>query len=132
MEDMVTSLKYFCFANKLTVAVAESVTGGYLQYLLSAEENASQFFQGGITAFNIGQKAKHLLVEPVHAQQCNCVSQQVADQMALNVCTLFNCGLGIAVTGYAAPVPELGITEMFAYYAVALRGNIVLRHRITA
>jgi PncC family amidohydrolase len=112
------------------MAVAESVTAGYLQVHLSRTTGATQFFQGGITAYNTGQKAKHLQVEPIHAQSSNAVSPQVAAQMALGVCTLFNCNVGIAVTGYATPVPELGIREMFAFYAIACKGRIIASRRI--
>jgi len=50
-----------------SVAIAESVTGGLLQAAFSIAENASQFFQGGVTAYNVGQKYRHLLVDPLHA-----------------------------------------------------------------
>lgn len=46
-----------------SVAVAESATGGLLQTAFSNATGASLFFQGGITAYNIGQKCRHLLVE---------------------------------------------------------------------
>jgi nicotinamide-nucleotide amidase len=51
--------------------------------------------------------------------------------MALGVCPLFNCNVGIAVTGYAAPVPELNITELFAFYAIACKGKIIASRKIT-
>ena len=52
---------------KETLAIAESVTAGVLQFALASITDASQFFQGGITAYNLGQKCRHLLVEPIHA-----------------------------------------------------------------
>ena len=72
-----------------SIAVAESVTAGHLQVALASAENASKFFQGGMTTYNLGQKVKHLSIEPIHAQSCNCVSAQVAEQMALQIATLF-------------------------------------------
>jgi PncC family amidohydrolase len=120
-----------CLAQGLTIAVAESVTAGYLQIHFSRATGATQFFQGGITAYNTGQKTKHLQVEPIHAQAANAVSPQVATEMALGVCTLFNCNVGIAVTGYAAPVPELQITELFAFYAIVCKGKVIASRKIT-
>lgn len=52
--------------------------------------NAAQFYQGGIMAYNIGQKYRHLFVEPIHAGICNCVSEKIAREMALNSCKMFN------------------------------------------
>jgi nicotinamide mononucleotide (NMN) deamidase PncC len=71
-----------------TLAVAESVTAGLVQYAFSNVPDATQFFQGGLTAYNVAQKFKHLQVEPIHALAVNCVSQLVAEQMALQVCSL--------------------------------------------
>lgn len=114
-----------------TLAVAESVTSGMLQLALSTAENATGFYQGGITAYNLGQKYRHLQVEPIHAEANNCVSAHVAEQMAIAVCNLFCSDWGVAVTGYATPVPESG-NEVFAYYAIALRGALVTVDRIDA
>src|SRR5690348_6264721 len=92
-----------------TVAVAESVTSGNLQAIFSLAKNATLFFQGGMTAYNIGQKCRHLMVEPTHAIECNCVSQKVSEQMAAEICHLFTSDYGIGITGYASPVPEKNI-----------------------
>jgi PncC family amidohydrolase len=111
------------FSNKQTVAVAESVTAGHLQAALSLAEKAMDFFQGGITAYNIGQKARHLGIDPIHAMTCNCVSEKVALEMSVAVCRLFSADWGIAITGYASPVPEEHIDSLFAYYAISFRGQ---------
>lgn len=108
-----------------TISVAESVTSGHIQASLSLAENAREFFHGGITAYNLGQKSRHLYVEAIHALQCNCVSQQVASEMARNVCRLFSSHWGIGITGYAAPVPEKGIEDLFSYYAISHNDQIV-------
>ena len=131
MQEYLDYIGDHCLAQGLTIAVAESVTAGYLQVCFSRATGATQFFQGGITAYNIGQKVKHLGVEPIHATSSNAVSPQVATEMALGVCPLFNCNVGIAVTGYAAPVPELNITELFAFYAIACKGKIIASRKIT-
>ena len=115
-----------------TLAVAESVTAGQLQVAFSLAEGATQIFQGGITAYNIGQKSRHLLIDPIHAGNCNCVSEKVADQMAAHVVSLFSADWGIAITGYASPVPEQNIHELFAHYAIYYRGKCVKHERITS
>lgn len=111
-------------ARKQTIAVAESATGGFLQAALSSIMEASRFFQGGITAYNLGQKCRHLQVEPVSAQDCNCVSESVAAQMAAYTCNMFSSHWGLSITGYASPVPQSG-GSIFAYYAIARQGVIV-------
>ena len=114
---------------KQTIAVAESVTSGLLQFSLSNIPDAACFFQGGITAYNIAQKFKHLGVEPLHALSVNCVSPKVAKEMALHVCELYSSDWGIGITGYASPVPESG-NKVFAFFAIAYKGKIKLSGKI--
>ena len=108
-----------------SVAVAESVTGGLLQAAFSIAENASQFFQGGITAYNVGQKYRHLLVDPLHALSCDSVSLKIAEDMSKHVCCMFTSTFGLASTGYASLVPEQNINKLFTYYAIARGSKII-------
>jgi len=108
---------------KQTIAVAESITSGLLQFAISGIPDAACFFQGGITAYNIAQKFKHLEVEPLHALSVNCVSQKVAKEMAGQVCQLYTSDWGIGITGYASPTPESG-NNVFAFFAIAYKGKI--------
>ncbi len=113
-----------------SLSVAESVTSGHLQAAFSLATEASRFFHGGITVYNLGQKARHLHIDPIFAMSCNSVSQQIADAMALNTIRLFTSDWSIAVTGYASPLPENGIHDLFAFFAIASRDNVVSRGRI--
>ena len=115
---------------KQTIAIAESVTAGLLQFAFSQMADASLFFQGGITAYNLGQKYKHLQVEPIYAEQCNCVSPSVADQMSLSVTHTFNSDWGIAITGYATPVPASG-NKLFCFYSITYKDKIKARGKLS-
>jgi|SRR5690348_7179334 len=115
---------------KATIAVAESVTSGNLQAAFSLAMNATTFFQGGITAYNIGQKCRHLLVEPIHALAVNCVSEAVSIQMVKEVCNLFKSDYGIGITGYASPVPEKNIKQLFAHVAIVKGTTLIQSEKI--
>ncbi len=123
-------IREYFISKEQTIAVSESVTSGFIQAALSTAEEASRFFHGGITAYNIGQKYKHLAIDAIHALACNCVSEKIAQQMALGVCELFKSDWGIGITGYATPVPE-SENKLFAYYAIANQNSIVLSNKIT-
>lgn len=129
--DLVNSIKDMMMKREETIAVAESVTSGLLQAGLSQAVDASKFYQGGITAYNIGQKYKHLNVEPIHALNCDCISEKVASDMALNCCALFKSHWGLGITGYASIVPEQD-NDLFAYCAIAYNKKIVLKEKIEA
>lgn len=122
--DIIQSIGNVLIERQQTLAVAESVTSGYIQMALSFAMDAIKFYQGGITTYNLGQKCRHLQVDPIYATACNCVSDRVAREMALAVCRLFISDWGLAITGYASKVPESG-NELFAYYAIAHAGKII-------
>jgi nicotinamide-nucleotide amidase len=124
-------LREVLLSKKQTVAVAESVTAGHLQVAFSMAENAQEFFQGGITAYNLEQKTRHLHVDPIHALSCNSVSEQVAAEMAKHVRLLFMSDWGIAITGYASPVPEKNIYRLFACYCFYFRDKEMIRQTVT-
>ena len=122
-KNKTDKLGSYLLVHNETIAIAESVTSGLLQFILGEAMDAEKFYQGGITAYNLGQKYKYLNVEPVHAASVNSVSQQVAEEMALQVANMFNSDWGIGATGYATPVPESG-NKRFSYFAIAYKGQI--------
>lgn len=105
----------------LTLAVAESMTGGRLQALVTAEPGASTFFLGGVTAYTLGQKVKLLGVEQAVAEPVDCVSAEVAWRMAQGACALFGADLAAATTGYAEPAPERGHATPCVFWAICHR-----------
>lgn len=113
-----------------TVAVSESVTAGLIQSRFSLAKNAMLFFHGGITTYNLGQKARLLRIDPILAERTNCVSDVIARDMAVNVAELFICTWGLGITGYAVPVPALGVDHCFAHYAFSYRGHTVLEGKL--
>jgi nicotinamide-nucleotide amidase len=128
-KESIDTVRNELLNRKQTLAIAESVTSGVLQAICSAATDASMFFQGGITVYNLGQKAVHLGIEPIHAEQCDCVSGQTAAEMAIGVCRLFRSDWGISITGYASPTPE-SEGKLFAYVAIAFKGEVMLNEKI--
>lgn len=127
---IIHSIRDILMSKHQTLSVAESVTSGNIQAAISTATQASLFFQGGITVYNAGQKSRHLGVEPIHALQVDSVSDQVARQMALGANRLFMSHYSVAITGYASPMPEKDINELYAYYAVAYDQKIIASKRV--
>jgi nicotinamide-nucleotide amidase len=103
----------------LTLAVAESLTCGRVQARVGMIPGASTFFLGGITAYTIEQKVRHLGVPEAEALATNGVSCEVAEAMAIGACNLFGARVGVATTGYAEVDPERKISTPFAWWALA-------------
>ncbi|MEJ7682887.1 MAG: nicotinamide-nucleotide amidohydrolase family protein [Segetibacter sp.] len=115
-EETINSVKDILADKEETLAVAESVTAGHLQAAFSAGIEASKYFQGGITAYNIGQKARHLHVDPILCNKVNCVAEKIAHTMATEVSKMFLSDYGIGITGYASIVPECEEEGIFAFF----------------
>lgn len=126
---VIDSIKEQLLARKEKLSVAESVTSGFLQAAIASAGLALQFFEGGITAYNIDQKVKHLKIDRKKGEACNCVSEQTATEMALGVCELFNTDWGISVTGYATRVPESDNT-LFSFFAITYRGKLITAEKM--
>ncbi|HEY2649324.1 MAG TPA: CinA family protein, partial [Puia sp.] len=84
-DETIAKIREMLSSRHNTVAVAESVTAGYLQAAFSQMKEAMNIFHGGMTTYNIGQKARHLRVNPIEAQNTNCVSDSVTVQMASEI-----------------------------------------------
>jgi nicotinamide-nucleotide amidase len=113
-----------------TLAVAESMSGGRLQALITAVPGASEFFLGGVTAYALEQKAGLLGVERAHAAVVDCVSERVAGEMAAGACRLFGADWALATTGYAEPAAAAGVALPYAWVAIARQsgaGPVVMR-----
>lgn len=110
-------------------AVAESLTGGRVQSLLTSVSGASDVFAGGMTVYTIDQKVALLNVDRDEAVACNAVSESIASAMVRGVCTKFGCDCGVATTGYAEPYES--VATPFGWVAVSLDG-VVSTRRITA
>jgi nicotinamide-nucleotide amidase len=106
---------------RLTLAVAESLTCGHVQARIGAVSGASEYFLGGLTAYSLEQKVRHLGVDRAHARRVNCVSQRVAVEMAQGACALFGADLAVATTGYAEPNRGGGIKAPMAWWALCHR-----------
>lgn len=131
-DETINAVKDIFVKAEETIAVAESVTAGHLQAAFSAGLEASQYFQGGITTYNLGQKSRHLHVDPVLCNKVNCVAQKIADTMAIEVAKMFSSNYGIGITGYASIVPECEEEGLFAYFSLAYNGKVVVSEKITS
>lgn len=100
----------------LSVAVAESLTGGMLASELAAVPGASDTFIGGVVAYSNDIKQNILGVSPDSLDRQGAVSEAVAMQMALGVQKSFAAAsglfakdvVGVATTGVAGPTESEG------------------------
>lgn len=88
---------------KMTIATAESCTGGTIASLLAKHSGSSEFFKGAVVAYCNEVKHNILGVSQQTLDQQGAVSQQTVEQMAKGVRELLKTDIGISVSGVAGP-----------------------------
>ncbi|MFD2569317.1 competence/damage-inducible protein A [Spirosoma soli] len=87
----------------LTLATAESCTGGYVASRITSVPGSSAYFQGSIVSYSNDIKIKQLGVRPETLEQFGAVSEETIRQMAEGVRKVLNTDVGIATSGIAGP-----------------------------
>ncbi len=90
-------------AKNITLATAESCTGGLIGGALTAISGASRVFMGGIIAYDnaVKQELLHVPAELITNQ--GAVSRDVAEAMARGAVNALNVDMAVSVTGIAGP-----------------------------
>jgi nicotinamide-nucleotide amidase len=100
---IVERLQALCLARGLTVATAESCTGGLVASTLTDLPGSSGYVLGGVVAYADRIKTTELDVPPSLIADHGAVSPHVARAMALGARARFGSTLAVAVTGIAGP-----------------------------
>ncbi len=118
--------------DRLTLAVAESCTGGLLGGRITEVPGASKVFLGGIVAYDNAVKTKQLGVDAaLFADGHGAVSAAVATAMAKGVRERFGASLAVAVTGIAGPHGGTPGKPVGTVWLAALGpGDLVNVHRL--
>ena len=128
----------------MTIATAESCTGGRLAAVLNAQSGASAYYMGSVVAYDNSVKTNILGVSPFTLDADGAVSESTVRQMAEGVRTLLHTDYAIATSGIAGPTggtadkpvgtvwiawatPDGTQTQCFHFGAAREREQITLR-----
>ncbi|OED45068.1 damage-inducible protein CinA [Endozoicomonas sp. (ex Bugula neritina AB1)] len=103
VDELVSELADRLLFHNLTLASAESCTGGWLGRELTALAGSSHWYEGGVISYSNAIKEKVLHVPSALLNQHGAVSEPVALAMALGVQSALNTDASVAVTGIAGP-----------------------------
>ena len=94
---------------KKTLAVCESITGGYVSFLLTKNPGASQIFQLGLVAYSLKSKNKFFKIPKEELEETQGVSQNIAKILAEKVRKFLNSDIGASIVGFAGPKAKKGM-----------------------
>ena len=124
-SDLASVVLNECDARGLTIAVAESCTGGLLGARLTAISGSSSVVIGGVIAYSNGVKKGLLGVTTESLERHGAVSEEVASEMATGVRRRLGVDIGVSITGVAGPgggTPDKPVG--LVWMAVDVRGDV--------
>ena len=102
-EDVADGLVAQLARTRVTLATAESCTGGLIAHLITRIPNVSPFYPGGVVSYANEAKAELLGVPRDLLDAHGAVSAPVAEAMAAGIRNRLRADLGLSVTGIAGP-----------------------------
>lgn len=114
-------------ARGLTLATAESLTGGGLGELVTSVPGASAVYVGGVVAYATRLKVDLLGVPAEVVARDGVVSEPCARAMAEGVRRVLGADVGVSTTGVAGPKPQEGRPAGTVFLAVATAGGVTAR-----
>jgi nicotinamide-nucleotide amidase len=131
--NLLKEISTLLLAEKATVAVAESCTGGLLGHWLTNVPGSSGYFLGGMICYSTASKRDLLGVSAETIRRHGAVSGATAQEMAVRVRALFGATYALAITGIAGPAPGEGgepVGLVYIGFASATR-QLFERHQWT-
>lgn len=120
---------HLCREQGLTLAAAESCTGGLIAKELTDIPGASQVFLGGVVSYTNHVKEQVLHVPAALLDRCGAVSAPVARAMAEGVRRVTGSDLSVSVTGLAGPDgDDRGNPVGTVYVGLSWQGGSLVRH----
>lgn len=90
-------------AKNLSIATAESCTGGYLAHMITSVPGSSSYYKGSILAYSNEVKTNQLGVSKATLDEFGAVSEETVIAMAEGVRRVISADVGIATSGIAGP-----------------------------
>jgi PncC family amidohydrolase len=114
-------------ARAMTLATAESLTGGALADLVSASPGASETYLGGVVSYATEAKVRVLGVRRETVESDGVVSERCAAEMATGVRDLMGTDWGVSTTGVAGPTTQEGKPVGTVFVGLAGPGGVQAR-----
>jgi nicotinamide-nucleotide amidase len=121
-DNMEVAVGRLLVGRGLTLALAESLTGGLMASRVTAIPGASRWFRGGIVSY-----ASEVKRDLLDVGEGPVVSETAAAEMATGAARVLGADVGLAVTGVAGPDEQDGQPVGTVWVGLAVRGAVQTR-----
>jgi nicotinamide-nucleotide amidase len=129
-ETMEVILGRMLTQKKMTIAAAESCTGGRIAQMLTTAPGSSTYFKGGVVTYATESKVDVLGVERSLIEENSVVSAAVAEAMAMRAKAIFETDFAVATTGNAGPSKGDSDAEVGTVFVAYATPNGVFSERL--
>ncbi|MDF3819246.1 CinA family nicotinamide mononucleotide deamidase-related protein [Leptospira sp. 96542] len=131
-DDVFIDLHQTLKERKLSIAVAESCTGGLLGKKITDLPGSSEYFIGGYLTYSNVLKEKLLDVPNEILKTFGAVSRETAESMATNLTNKTNSDIGVSITGIAGPGGgEIDKPVGTVWIGISLKNGYVESHKFS-
>lgn len=123
-SEMVERIAGAARSGRVSVGVAESLTGGAISQALAAGAESSEWFRGGVVAYSTDVKVSVLDVRPGPV-----ITEDCARRMASGAARVLGADVTVAVTGAGGPGPEEGQRSGTVWFAWGVNGRVATECR---
>src|SRR5215468_11619677 len=129
LEQRARALLDLCRGKKLTIAAAESCTGGLVAATLTEIPGSSDVFERGFVTYSNAAKEAMLGVPAATLERFGAVSRETAEAMANGALAHSPADLAVSITGIAGPGGgSPGKPVGLVHFAAAARGGPLVHH----
>ncbi len=126
---MITKESFEKLLNRgLTIAFAESMTGGAATYELMKNPGASRVISGSIIAYSVKQKHNLLKMSLEDINKYGIVSKEISSIMARKIKETIGSDIGVGITGNAGPTFQENTVKQEAWVSILCKTEMHVFH----
>ncbi|HEX4780147.1 MAG TPA: CinA family protein [Usitatibacter sp.] len=130
VTDLARQLGRSCRERRVTIATAESCTGGGIATAITRISGSAKWFERGFVTYDNTAKREMLGVRQETLKQQGAVSEEVAIQMAAGALARSHADVSVSVTGIAGPTGGVpGKPVGTVHFAWAYRNGVIQARR---
>ncbi|MBA3377935.1 MAG: CinA family protein [Chloroflexia bacterium] len=129
--DLATTLQDLATVRGVTVATAESCTGGNIAHQITSRPGSSSYFLGGVVSYANDVKHRVLGVSEAVLQNPGAVSESCARAMAEGARALIGADIAVSTTGIAGPDGGTARKPVgLVYIGLVTAGETIVEERV--